>query len=341
MAIFADVVRHPVFPESEVNLEKKRRLDALSQESRDPEAIAWRVGNMLAFGRDHPYSTPNRGLPSTIERLTREDFVHFHQRYWKPASSALIFAGDLSFEEAQTLAEHAFGTWSGGARPPASIPKPQPVGSGKVFLVDRQDAPQTMIVQLVGAPSRKSAEYFALRLADAIWGGAISARLNLNLSSEKGYTYGVYSFPTFYSTAGVWRAQGTVQTDKTKESVVEFLKELNFLAGEKPPTAEELANAKANRVRGYAQQFATLDRVARQVTELWALGLSISELQREPLELERTPLAAVNAVARKYAAPKDSVLLLVGDLAKIAAAVREVVKGEIVVLDVEGNPARK
>jgi zinc protease len=295
---------------------------------------------MLAFGRNHPYGAPEGGLPGTVEKLTREDFVGFHQRYWKPGSSALVFAGDLSLEEALALAKDTFGAWSGGARPPASIPKPQPVGPGKVFLIDRQDAPSTVVVQLIGAPSRTSDEYFALRLADAIWGGA-SGRLNLNLGGEKGYTYWVSSFPVLYSTAGAWWAWASVQTDKTKESVVEFLKELSFQAGEKPPTAEELARAKANRVRGYAQQFATLDRVAGQVAELWALGLPMSELQREPAELERTTLAAVNALARRYAAPKESTLLLVGDLAKITAGVREVVKGEIVVLDVEGNPARK
>jgi hypothetical protein len=67
----------------------------------------------------------------------------------------------------------------------------------------------------------------------------------------------------------------------------------------------------------------------------------MSELQREPVELEHTTLAAVNALARKYAVPKESTLLLVGDLAKITAGVREVVKGEMVVLDVEGNPVKR
>jgi len=282
-----------------------------------------------------------QGLPGTVEKLTREDFVQFHARYWKPGSSALIFAGDLSFDEAIALAKESFGTWSGGARTPSSIPKPQPVGPGKVFLIDRQDAPQTMIVQILGAPSRKSDEYYTLRLADAIWGGAASARLSLNLREEKGYTYSVSSAPRLHATAGAWLAGGTVQTDKTKESVIEFLKELNFLGGEKPITQEELAHAKANRVRGYAQRFETLERVAGQVAELWALGLPLTELQREPAELERTGLAAVNALAKKYTVPAQSILLLVGDLAKITAAVREVVKGEMVVLDVEGNPLRR
>ena len=47
----------------------------------------------------------------------------------------------------------------------------------------------------------------------------------------------------------MWRSMGGVQTNKTKESVVEFAKELKFLAGEKPLTDKELADAKANRHR--------------------------------------------------------------------------------------------
>ena len=52
-------------------------------------------------------------------------------------------------------------------------------------------------------------------------------------------------------------------------------------------------------------------------------------------------LAAVNAAAAKYAAPAGTTLLLVGDLSKIEAGVRELNLGEIVILDVEGKPAAK
>lgn len=341
LTILADVVRNPAFPASEVDLQKKRRLDSLAQDSKSPDGIATRVAPMLAFGRDHPYGSPGRGLPGTVGRLARQDFAAFHERYWKPGSSALIFSGDIPFAQALSLAKAAFGTWAAGARPPASIPRPRPLGPGNVFLVDRQDAPQTMIVQVLPAPPRASADYYPLRLADAVWGGAASARLLQNLREEKGYSYVVFSFPALYSTAGMWQALASVETDKTKESVVELLKELRHIAGERPLTEKELAQARANRVRGYAQQFETLERVTEQVAELWALGLPMSELQREPLEMEKAPLAAVNAVAKKYAAPEGSTLLLVGDLSRIEAGVRELVKGDVVILDAEGNPGRR
>jgi zinc protease len=43
-------------------------------------------------------------------------------------------------------------------------------------------------------------------------------------------------------------------------------------------------------------------------------------------------------VAQTYAKPSGATLLLVGDLSKLEAGVRELNLGEIVLLDVEGNP---
>jgi zinc protease len=141
-----------------------------------------------------------------------------------------------------------------------------------------------------------------------------------------------------FDRGGAWIASGGVQTDKTKESVTEFVRELKFLAGEKPITEKELTSARLGRVRGYAQQFESLGRVAEQVVALWVAGLPMTELQREPEGLTRATLAEVNAAAQKYAVPAGTTLLLVGDLSKIGAGVRELNLGEVVILDVEGRP---
>ena len=180
-----------------------------------------------------------------------------------------------------------------------------------------------------------------MNLADAVWGGGFGTRLNLNLREDKGYSYGVFSFTRLYSSAGMWFASGGVQTDKTKESVVEFVSELKSLAGTKPITEVELVTAKHARIRGYAQQFEAVARIADQIAGLWSAGLPMTELQREPSELERATLSAVNSVAQKYSAPGGVTLLLVGDRAKIEAGIRELNLGEIVILDTEGKVITK
>jgi len=341
LAVLSDVAQSPSFPSDEVERERKKHLDKLAQQQSEPNSIAARVSLALAFGRDHPYGHYPTGFPSTVEKLTLEDLAAFHDTYWKPGGSALIFIGDVSLAEATDLAKSNFGAWSGGAPPAVTIPPPRPFGPSKVFLVNRSDAAQTVVSEILPGPARSAPDYYALTLADAVWGGAAGARLGMNLREEHGYSYGVFSFPRAYSKFGYWRASGGVQTNKTKESLVEFDKELKFIAGEKPISEKELIDAKHVRVRGYAQQFEGMGRVADQITSLWVVGLPTTELQREPDELQKVTLDSANAAARKYAAPGGATLLLVGDLSKIEAGVRELNLGEVVILDSEGRPVEK
>jgi zinc protease len=339
MTIFADVVENPAFPESEFDREKKRHLDALSQQAKNANAIAGRVRSMLAFGPDHPYGRPVQGLPSTIESITRADLAKFHDTYWKPGSSALIFVGDVTLAEATEHARRTLGGWIGGAAPAVTIPPAQPAAAGKLYLVDRQDAAQTVITSFLPAPARKTDDYYALHLADSVWGGGgFGTRLNLNLREDKGYSYGVFSTVAHFQQAGLWYAAGGVQTNKTKESLVEFDKELKALAGTKPISDAEFDDAKVKRIRGYAQQFESLSRIAQQVADLWSQSLSMDELQREVDETQKVTLEATRAAASKYAKPAAASVLLVGDRAKIESGIRETNLGEIVLIDAEGKP---
>ncbi len=338
LGVLADVVRNPSFPAEEVDREKKKRLDALAQADNNPTAIARRVSVMLAFGRDHVYGHPPQGFRSAVEKISSEDLSKFHDAYWKPGSSALIFVGDISLDRATALTQKNFGSWTGGAAPQPAISAPSPMGPGKVFLINRPDAAQTVVAEILPGPARGGTDYYPLNLADAVWGGTAGARLGTNLREEKGYSYGIFSFPQSFSKYGTWIATGGVQTNKTKESVVEFEKELKYIAGQKPISEIELTASRNNRVRGYSQQFESMGRVSGEIEQLWSVGLPMTELQREPDELAKASLQSVNAVAEKYATPSRATLLLVGDLSKIEPGVRELKLGDVVLLDAEGLP---
>ena len=342
VAVFADVVRNPTYPASEIEREKKITIDAIAQQLNDPNGIASRVRNIVLFGESHPYGRPGFGYASSVSQITPEDLARFHSTYVRPANSALIFAGDISLAEATELARQHFGTWSGAAPAPLNVAAPQALGgAGKVYLIDKPDAAQTVVLQVTAGPPRKSDEFYAFNLADAVWGGGFQSRLNLNLREQKGYSYGTFSFPVHYRQANIWVASGGVQTNKTKESITEFVSELKAIAGGRPVTEAELSDARGNRVRGYAQQFETLGQLVGQIANLWSEELPLTELQRLPDETQRATLAAVNAAAAKYAVPGKSTLILIGDLSKIEAGVRELNLGEVVILDAEGRRVKK
>jgi zinc protease len=274
-----------------------------------------------------------------VQSFTQADLVTFHRDRWKPGSSAIVFVGGITLDEATTLARQHFGAWSGGAAAPVTIPAPRPAAPGKLYLVDRQDSAQTVVQQFLPAPRRDTSDYYPLLLADAVWGGGgFGTRLNLNLREDKGYSYGVSSALLLLREAGTWIAAGGVQTDKTKEAVAEFEKELKALGGAKPISQEEFTNAQKSKVRGYTQQFESYSRVAGQIADLWSEGLPITELQREYDETARASLDATLAAAKKYARPERAGLLLVGDRGKIEAGLRDLKIGEVVIVDSEGKP---
>ncbi|HEX6737563.1 MAG TPA: pitrilysin family protein, partial [Vicinamibacteria bacterium] len=341
LAIVSDVVRNPAFPAEELERERARHLDNLAQQAKNPNAIANRVRSQLAFGPAHPYGRPAAGLPSTVQGITRQDLQAFHAERWRPGSSAIVFVGAVSLNEAVALARTHFAGWKGAAAAAVDIPAPQPAAAGKVYLIDRQDSAQSVITQFLPAPSRRTDDYYALQLADAVWGGGgFGTRLNLNLREDKGYSYGVFSSLALFQGSGLWFGGGGVQTNKTKESVVEFQKELQDLAGSRPISAAEFDVAKVRWVRGYAQKFESFSRVAEQVADLWAQELPMTELQAESDQIESTKLEATLAAAKKYARPDAASLLIVGDRAKIEPGLRELPGVEVVVLDAEGKPAR-
>jgi zinc protease len=338
LEIVADVVQNPTFPEEELTRERKRVLDAIAQGDRNGGALAARIRPMLAFGADHPYGRPVQGLKGSVEKITRDDLVAFHSARWKPGSTALVVAGDITVADATALATKYFGVWSGGAAADIKVPAPSPSPGARIYLVDRPDAAQTVVSQLLPAPARNSPDYDALSLVDAVWGGGgFGTRLNLNLREKHGYSYGVFSNFNPMRASGQWYAGGGVQTDKTAESVTEFANELKAIAGERPVSDDELETAKARRMRGYAQKFESVGRITDEIGNLWALGLPMAELQREYDASGKVTRDQVLTVARKYVLPQSSALLLVGDRAKIEPGVKALNLGEIVVLDTEGK----
>lgn len=341
VGVMADVVQNPAFSQEEFDREKKLVLDGLAQSANNPNAVANRAAAMVAFGPNHPYGRPSGGLPGTVGAITRDDLVRFHQQYWKPGSSALIFVGDITLAEATDAARKHFGSWAAGKAPAVNIPAAAPMPKGKVYLIDKPGAAQTVIAHILTAPERRSQDYHALTLANAVYGGGFGTRLNLNLREDKGWSYGVFAFPQHFEKGGLWVASGGVQTNKTKESAAEFMKELKYLAGEKPISEKEFSQARLAKIRGYAQQFEGYQRVAQQIGDLWIAGLPMTDLQSETDELGKQAIERVNAVAAKYAAPANSSILLVGDLTKIEAGIRELNLGEVVILDVEGKPVQR
>jgi zinc protease len=208
--------------------------------------------------------------------------------------------------------------------------------------VDKPGAAQSVIsIGQVGV-ARDNPDYFPLTVMNSILGGQFSARVNMNLREEKGYTYGARTGWGFRRGAGPFAADADVQTAVTKESVQEFLKELNGIRGAIPVTPQELEYNKQSLIRRYPAGFETVGQVSGQLSNLVVYGLPDSYFNDYIRNIQAVTVEDVNRVANKYLTPDRMAILIVGDRSVIEPRLKEIegLGSTIRVLDPEGNPVK-
>ena len=133
-------------------------------------------------------------------------------------------------------------------------------------------------------------------------GGAFTSRLNMNLREDKHWSYGAFSFAVDARGQRLsWYRP--VQTDKTKESLAEVVRELRRGVADKPVTAAEIADAKDRMVKQLAGRWETSASVAGALSEIETYGLPKDYYATYADVLRKASDADVNAAARKFVMP--------------------------------------
>src|SRR6185503_7584393 len=110
MEILADVVRRPTFKSEEVERLRQQYLDNLTLALGDPGSIARFVAARVVFG-DSAYGHPLSGTNESLTRITPDDIVKLHSRFYRPDNAILVIGGDISAKEAFALGTRYFGDW--------------------------------------------------------------------------------------------------------------------------------------------------------------------------------------------------------------------------------------
>ena len=339
--LYADVLLNPSFPDKELNRLKLQRLAQLKARADDPEQTAGAVFPRLIYGPDHPYGRPDIGTPESVHSITRDDAVAFYKQIMVPGNAALVVVGDVQPDAVVAALEARLREWAPGPVPrsPSVLPTPAPPKDRPLYLIDKPAAAQSVLtVGKIGA-ARKSPDFHALTVMNAILGGQFLSRINLNLREDKGYSYGAHSSFGFYKGPGPFEAGGTVQTAVTKESLFEIFRELTDISGRRLVTPAELAFAKERLIQGFPRRFETTFGVAGQVAILVDDDLPDDEFARYQARIESVTKADVDRVAREYITPEQMSILVVGDRSVIEGSLKSLpFVGTIHSIDSEGKP---
>ncbi len=331
--IMADVVRNPAFDNGEIEKLRARWLAQIEQEKAQPVQLALRLLPPVMYGKGHAYGVPftGSGEVDAIKALTREDLTKFHQTWLRPDNATLFVAGDATMAEIKPLLERAFGDWRGaaGAVPQKNVAAVVRPAKGRVILVDKPGSPQSLILAGHVAPPSGAANAIAINAMNDILGGQFTARVNMNLREDKGWAYGAYTFLQDARGQRPYLVYAPVQTDKTKESLAELLKELKGFKSARPATAVELKRAIDNNTRSLPGSFETSGDVLGSLTSSNRFGRPWNYPETLKEQYEALQLADIAAAASEVVHPESLVWIIVGDRAKIEAGVASLGLGPI------------
>jgi zinc protease len=335
--IYADVIVNPTFPEAEVESVRRRTLGTFLQRKSNPNQISGLVYDRVLYGKNHPYGRQLSGDETTIKAIKREDLVKNYESTYRPNNAVLIVVGDVDGKSLMPKLEKAFANWKPGTIPSGTLPDAPKLEKTGIFLVDRPNSAQSVVsIGQVGV-SRDNPDYFPLQVMNSILGGQFSARVNMNLREDKGYTYGARTGYVYRRGAGPFSASADVQTAVTKESVAEFLKEITGIRGAIPITPQELEYNKQSLIRSYPRGFETIGQISGQLSNLVVYNLPDSYFNDYISKVNAVKLEDVNRVANKYLSPDKLAIVIVGDRKVIEPGLKQL-SYPISILDTEGNP---
>lgn len=336
MELLAEVATQPAFAQGELDKLKRRELDRLSLQTKQPNFLGRRALFARLYG-DHPYGRVDT-TPEALRAMKRTDLQRWHRTHFVPGNAFVVAVGAVTPERVQAAAERAFGRWRG--RVPASMELPAlPTRHAReVVLVDRPGAVQSVIFLGNSAIARGDEDWVRLMVANQVLGGSAASRLFMDLRERRSLTYGAYSQVGERVGVSPFVAWAAVRTEVTGEAMNAFFENLGAIVTA-PPSEIEIENAQRYLSDSFPLQIDTPAKVAGLVADLRIFGLPDDYWDGYRSSIRQVGADDALACARRHVRPSEMLVVVVGDAAQIAESLR--VWGPVIVTDEEGNEKQR
>ena len=337
--IAAEVLRNPTFPEDELAKFQQQILAYLSNIRTNPSRNATPLFRRALYGADHPLG--GVWTPDLANNLTRERIREFHEREVAPDNITVFMIGDIDIDTATAALNRSFGNWKARNRSERRPIGETAAAGPRVILIDQPDAPQSTIrVGHAMAPYDPEADT-ELGVMNGVFGADFEARINMNLREEKSWSYGIGSRISRNASGEQYLVvAGSVQTDKTMESMQEIMREYSEYVSSRPATMDELERVKLNRTRSLPGRFSSKRGFLGSMVTSDSFGLPYDYAETAAARVDAVTLDGVNDRARDVIRPDELTWIIVGDLAEIEDKIRSLNYGPVEVWDGFGNRLR-
>ncbi|ARN20319.1 M16 family metallopeptidase [Piscinibacter gummiphilus] len=320
VALVADLLRHPAFPEDALDELKRQSLASIEQNRREPGALASntiaRHGNPYPRG-DVRYARTFDEMVQDIQGITNEKVKAFHQRFYGLQRAEFGAAGDIDVPALKAALQAGFGDWRGG-EPYTRVPDPIVPIKPERFMVATPDKQNANFLARLEVPlTDMDADYPALSMANYLLGGGGNSRLWKRIRETEGLSYDVRTGVSWNTQEpnSAWTASAIFAPGNQPKVEVAFNDEL-AKALKDGFTAQELSEGK-NGLLSFRRLSRAQDGVlASTLASNLHLGRTFEVSAKVDDALSKLTLQQVNDALRRYVKPDDLVKVFAGDFKK-------------------------
>jgi zinc protease len=322
LALLAEILREPTFPENEFNILKREIREHLEKSKTEPQSLAVRTmrRKLSSYPKDDVRYTPS--IEESLERLesvTVEEVRKLYAEQLGGQHGELVVVGDFEPDPVVKQMEDALKDWKARVEY-RRIERPMrgEIKADRV-VIDTPDKASAVYLAVTGMPLKDTApDHAALVMADFLFGGGpLSSRLANRVRQEKGLSYGVashYAADAQDSSAMFLMMAGCNPTniDKLDKTMLEELDKMR----KDGITRSELDEAKKAYLAALKQHRSDDSALAGTLLTQLHAGRSIAYYGELEKKIAALTVEEVNSAFRNHIDPKKLVIIRAGDFKK-------------------------
>lgn len=308
-----EVLRLPVFPEDELEKEKKRLVGAIRQQQDQTSQRAYEAASRAIYPEAHPFRRRSaEERIAQLEALTRDEMRRYYVERYGAATLQAVVVGDVETERVLDGLEDRFADWVDGPRgtiPAVEVPKPAP-GRETVFMPEKASADVVMAqpADLV----RQAPDFVACTLANSALGqSSLTSRLGVRVRDVLGLSYGINSSFTAGKVPGPFTVSLTVKPESRDAAVAATLDEISKFR-KKGMTPSELAHEKSSRIGKFQVDLASNSGLADAIDAALYYGFGIEYLDTYPSRVAAVTREEAHEAFRRRVDPAQFTIVSAG-----------------------------
>jgi zinc protease len=312
-----EVLRLPVFPDEELEKEKKRIVGAIRQQQDQPAHRAYEAASRAIYPEGHPFRrrTAEERI-AQLESVTRDDLRTFYVDRYGAATLQIVVVGDVDAGRVLDGLEDRFSDWIGGPRagiPQVAVPPPAP---GRETVVMPEKASADVVLAQPADLVRDASDFLPCTLANSALGqSSLTSRLGVRVRDVEGLTYGIHSSFTAGKIPGPFTVSLTVKPESRDAAVASTLDEIVRFR-KTGITPVELAHEKSSRIGKFQVDLASNSGLADAIDASLYYGFGVEYLDTYPSRVAAVTREQANEAFRRRVDPAQFTIVSAGTFAK-------------------------